>query len=133
MPFVQIHTARTVSTAARRALGLALAKAYGECMQTDHRIVNVGFTHYADGDLARYDAADDAAQEMTVVTCDVRTGRSPEMIEALGHAITVACARELGIEAARIAVYVSEHAAHEIYRDGGRAPAWSPAEAAAKP
>jgi hypothetical protein len=132
MPFVQVHTSRTVSPAVRRALGLALATAYGEGMQTNHRIVNVGFTHYAEGDLARYDAADGGAQEMTVVTCEVRSGRSPEMIEALGRAMTVACSRELGIAEARVAVYVSEHVAHEIYRDGGRAPAWSPSEAPAK-
>jgi phenylpyruvate tautomerase PptA (4-oxalocrotonate tautomerase family) len=129
MPFVQVHTSRVISADARRALGLALANAYGEYMQTSHRIVNVGFAHYDEGDLARYDASGDAPREMTVVTCDVRAGRPPEMHEALGRALTAACARELGIPEARVAVYITEHPAHQIYRDGGRAPEWSPAEA----
>ena len=75
MPFVQVHTSRLISSEARAGLGLALAKAYGDAMQTNHRIVNVGFVHYAEGDLARYDASGDRPQEMTVVTCDVRAGR----------------------------------------------------------
>jgi hypothetical protein len=129
VPFVQVHTSRIVTPEARSALGLALAKAYGDAMQTSHRIVNVGFVHYAEGDLARYDAAGDRAQEMTVVTCDVRAGRSAELQEGLGRALSGACASGLGIAEARVAVYISEHPAHQIYRDGGRAPEWSPAEA----
>jgi phenylpyruvate tautomerase PptA (4-oxalocrotonate tautomerase family) len=130
MPFVQVHTAGPVAPETMRSLGQTLANVYGTCMQTNARIVNVGFLPHAEGALARYDAADGAPQAMTIVTCDVRSGRSPEMLEALGRTITEACARELGLPEARIAVYISEHAAHEIYRDGGRAPAWSPAEAA---
>jgi hypothetical protein len=130
MPFVQIHTSRSVSPDVRHALGFALANAYGEHMQTNHRIVNVGFVHYAEGELVRYDAADDGPQEMTIVTCEVRVGRSPEMLESLGRAITVACSRELGVAEARVAVYISEHAAAQIHRDGGRAPDWSPTERA---
>jgi phenylpyruvate tautomerase PptA (4-oxalocrotonate tautomerase family) len=128
MPFVQIHTSRAVSPAVRRTLGFALATAYAEHMQTSHRIVNVGFLHYADGDLVRYDAEDNEQEEMTIVTCEARAGRSSEMLESLGRAITVACSRELGIAEARVAVYMNEHAAAQIYRDGGRAPDWSPAE-----
>jgi phenylpyruvate tautomerase PptA (4-oxalocrotonate tautomerase family) len=130
MPFVQVHSARQISAASRQTLGLALARAYGEQMQTNYRIVNVGFLAYPEGGLARYDAAEDEAQEMTVVTCDVRAGRTPDLEENLGRAITDACARELGVPEARIAVYISEHESYQIYRDGGRAPAWSPAESA---
>jgi phenylpyruvate tautomerase PptA (4-oxalocrotonate tautomerase family) len=129
MPFVQIHVARETAPEARSRLGLALANAYAEHMRTSHRIVNVGFVRYDAGALARYDAAGDQPQEMTVVTCDVRAGRAPEMLEALGRAITSACARELGVPEARVAVYLTEHEAYQIYRDGGRAPDWSPAEA----
>lgn len=131
MPFVQIHTARSLSPDGKRALGLALAQAYAEHMRTSSRIVNVGFVHYADGDLARYDAADDGPREMTVVTCDVRAGRAPEQHEAFGRAVTQLCARALGIDELRVAVYLTEHAASQIHRDGGRAPDWSPAEGAA--
>jgi phenylpyruvate tautomerase PptA (4-oxalocrotonate tautomerase family) len=130
MPFVQVHTSRHPSADVRRALGLELARAYGESMQTSHRIVNVGFVSYAENDLARYDAADDGARAMTIVTCDVRAGRSPELLEQLGRAITAACARALEVPPGRIAVYITEHAAHSIYRDGGRAPDWSADEGA---
>jgi phenylpyruvate tautomerase PptA (4-oxalocrotonate tautomerase family) len=132
MPFVQVHSSRVVSSETRRALGLALAKAYGENMQISHRIVNVGFVRYEEGDLSRYDASGDAAQEMTVVTCDVRAGRTAAMHEHLGRAITRVCAAQLGVPEARIAVYINEHAASQIYRDGGRAPDWSPAEGATR-
>jgi phenylpyruvate tautomerase PptA (4-oxalocrotonate tautomerase family) len=47
----------------------------------------------------------------------------------LGRAITSLCSRELGMPEARVAVYITEHAAHHIYGDGGRAPEWSPEEA----
>jgi hypothetical protein len=130
MPFVQIHTARAASPAVRARLGLALAMAYAEHMQISHRIVNVGFLPYADDSLVRYDGPGDVPQEMTVVTCEIRTGRPPEMLEAAGRAIMAACARELGIAEARVVVYFSEHAGQQIYRDGGRAPDWSPAERA---
>ena len=130
MPFVQIHTSRAVPAEGKRALGFALATAYAEHMQTSHRIVNVGFVRYDDGDIARFDAAGDGAREMAVVTCDVRAGRSPEAHEALGRAITAACARALTLPEDRIAVYITEHPSHHIYRDGGRAPEWSPSEAA---
>jgi hypothetical protein len=128
MPFVQVHTSRKLSNDARRTLGFELAKAYGDHMLTNHRIVNVGFVWYAAGDLARYDALDDAPREMTIVTCDVRSGRSPEVLEDLGRALTMTCAIGLDIEEARIAVYLTEHPAYQIHRDGGRAPDWSPAE-----
>jgi phenylpyruvate tautomerase PptA (4-oxalocrotonate tautomerase family) len=128
VPFVQVHFARAVPDAVRRRLGVVLAKEYGKHMRTAHRIVNVGFVRYEEGALARYDAANDEPQEMTVVTCDVRAGRTPEMHEQLGRAITLACARELNVPEVRVAVYITEHPAHQIYRDGGRAPDWSPAE-----
>lgn len=128
MPFVQIHTSRPITPATRRSLGFALAQAYGEHMQTDHRIVNVGFIHYAEGDLVRYDTAGNESQEMMIVMCEVRAGRSPEMLESLGRAITTLCSRELGIPETRIAAYITEHGAFQIYRDGGRAPDWSAAE-----
>ena len=128
MPFVQVHTNRPVTPAIRRTLGFALAQAYGDHMQTDQRIVNVGFVRYAEGDLVRYDAANNEPQEMTVITCEVRAGRSPDMLESLGRAITALCSRELGIPETRIAVYITEHAAFQIYRDGGRAPDWSATE-----
>jgi hypothetical protein len=52
------------------------------------------------------------------------------MLESAGRAIMAACARELGIAEARVVVYFSEHAGRQIYRDGGRAPDWSPGERA---
>jgi phenylpyruvate tautomerase PptA (4-oxalocrotonate tautomerase family) len=130
MPFVQVHTSSDPSPEVRRSLGFALANAYGEHMQTSSRIVNVGFVHYAQDELVRYDAANDEPQAMTIVTCEVRAGRSPEMLEALGRAITELCSRELGVPEARVAVYLSEHEPAQIFRDGGRAPDWSPSERA---
>ncbi len=129
MPFLQIHTTRSMSPEAKHALGAALAAAYGEIMQTSARIVNVGFVAYADGDLGRYDASGDAPREMAIVTCDVRDGRTPAQHESLGRALTALCAAALGVTDDRVAVYLTEHASQQIYRDGGRAPAWSPAEA----
>jgi|GEM_PF-1124389 len=129
MPFLQVHTTRTMSPEAKHALGAALAAAYGEIMQTSARIVNIGFVAYADGDLARYDADGGAPREMAIVTCDVRDGRTPAQHESLGRTITALCAAAIGLTEDRIAVYLTEHASQQIYRDGGRAPAWSPAEA----
>jgi phenylpyruvate tautomerase PptA (4-oxalocrotonate tautomerase family) len=125
MPFVTVHTSRRQEVAVRRMLGAGLAKAYGEHMQTTHRIVNVAFSFYEPDDVARYDAAGDAAQEMTVVTCDVRVGRTPEAVEALGRAFTALCAEHLAVDPLRVAIYVNEHPAYQIYRDSARAPEWS--------
>ena len=118
-----------MSSDAKHALGAALAAAYGDIMQTSARIVNVGFVKYADGDLGRYDGTGEKPREMAVVTCDVREGRTPAQHESLGRAIAALCAAALGVGEERIAVYLTEHASHSIYRDGGRAPAWSAAEA----
>ena len=129
MPFLQIHTTRAMSPQVKHVLGAALAAAYGETMQTSARIVNVGFVAYAGGDLARYDADDGAPREMAVVTCDVRGGRTPAQHESLGRTITALCASALGLTEDRVAVYLTEHAGGQIYRDGGSAPPWTPAEA----
>ncbi|HEV2737204.1 MAG TPA: hypothetical protein VGU66_01365 [Candidatus Elarobacter sp.] len=133
MPFLQIHTTRDVAADAKHALGRALATAYGDVMQTSARIVNVGFVQYAPGDLGRYDASGDAPREMAVVTCNVRDGRTPAQHEALGRTIVALCGAALGLPEDRIAVYLTEHPSHRIYRDGGPAPAWSAAEAASPP
>lgn len=77
----------------------------------------------------RFDAAAGSAQEMTIVTCDVRSGRSPEMIEELVREISTIMSRELDVSEARIAIYVTEHATSQFFRDGSRAPDWSPSEA----
>jgi hypothetical protein len=130
MPFVQVHTSRAASPDDRARLGLALAEAYAEHMLISHRIVNVGFVRYGEDELVRYDGPGNAPQEMIVVTCEIRTGRPSEMLEAAGRAIMAACARALGIAEARVVVYFSEHAGRQIYRDGGRAPDWSPGERA---
>ena len=118
-----------MSPDAKHALGAALAAAYGEIMQTSARIVNVGFAAYADGDLGRYETSGDEPREMAIVTCDVRDGRTPAQHESLGRTIVALCGAALGLPEDRIAVYLTEHASEQIYRDGGRAPAWSPAEA----
>ncbi len=129
MPFLQIHTTRSLAPDAKHALGAALAAAYGDVMQTSARIVNVGFVAYAEGDLGRYDGSGDEPREMAIVTCDVRDGRTPAQHEALGGTIVALCSAALGLARDRIAVYLTEHASRHIYRDGGPAPAWSPAEA----
>jgi phenylpyruvate tautomerase PptA (4-oxalocrotonate tautomerase family) len=129
MPFLQIHTTRSMSPEAKHALGAALAAAYGEIMQTSARIVNVGFVAYADGDIGRYDGSGAEPREMAIVTCDVRDGRTPAQHESLGRTIVALCAAALGMTEDRVAVYLTEHASRHIYRDGGRAPEWSPAEA----
>jgi phenylpyruvate tautomerase PptA (4-oxalocrotonate tautomerase family) len=128
MPFIQVHSCRAVSPAVRSKLGFELAGLYASAMQTDHRIVNVGFSTYPPGGLARYGESDEDASEMTILTCDVRSGRTPEAIEAFGSALTALVAKALDVPEARVAVYVTQHDAHEIYRDGGRAPDWSAAE-----
>ena len=130
MPFLQIHTARIVSAEAKRALGVALATAYGEIMQTSRLIVNVGFVAYGAGDLVRYDGSNGAPREMTIVSADVRAGRTPAQHETLGRALAAICAGALGVAEERVAVYLTEHAGAHIYRDGGRAPDWSAEEAA---
>jgi phenylpyruvate tautomerase PptA (4-oxalocrotonate tautomerase family) len=130
VPFLQVHTARKLSTDVKRALGTALASAYGELMQTSRLIVNVGFVQYGEGDLARYDGEGGAPREMAIVTVDVRAGRSAAQHETLGRTLATICAEALGIAEERVAVYITEHAGQHIYRDGGRAPDWSAAEAA---
>jgi phenylpyruvate tautomerase PptA (4-oxalocrotonate tautomerase family) len=129
MPFLQVHTTRSMSPEVKHALGAALAGAYGEIMQTSARIVNVGFVAYAQGDLGRYDASGGEPREMAIVTCDVRDGRTPAQHESLGRTIVALSATALGLAEERIAVYLTEHASRQIYRDGGCAPEWSPAEA----
>ena len=97
-------------------------------MSTDFRIVNVGFVAYGDGSPARYASAVGTVTEMLIVTCDVRSGRTPEVLERFGRAVTALCADAYGISKLQVAIYVTEHAAHEIYRDGARAPDWSASE-----
>ena len=133
MPFLQLHTTHDLTPGTRAALGFALADAYATTMQTDRRIVTVGIVRYAEGDLVRYGTADRSAHGMTVVTCDGRTGRDDQTLESLGREITNLISQHLGVDPLRVAVYVTEHPSHQIYRDGGPAPSWSPSEAGNEP
>ena len=125
MPYIHIDCERLPPAEAKRDLALALGHRYAREMQIDARIVNIAFRELGAGNIVRLDGIDETPQPITIVNCDVRRGRTSDQRTALGHALATECARALGTTEARVIVYITEHDASEIYRDGGAAPPWT--------
>ena len=124
MPYIHIDCETAPYGNAKRELALAVGHIYAREMQIDARIVNIAFRELGSGNIVRLDGESDSPRPITIVSCDVRRGRTSDQRTALGRALAAACARALGTTDDRVIVYITEHEASEIYRDGGAAPEW---------
>lgn len=125
MPYIQFDLPKDPSAFEFDALATAVARLYGDVMQTTPSGVTVAVRELG----ARRVLRDGAP--VVAIRCDIRSGRPDAQREAFAGALTdlvTARAEELG--AARSVIYFSEGPGRLIFEDGEANPDWSPSEAA---
>ena len=128
MPYLQFDLPGAYPTATKRALAARLAALYAEVMQTTPEMVNVGFRELGPGNLWRCFAG--TPEPVAVIHCEVRRGRPAAQRLRLAEALVAAAVETFGLRPEHIAIEFTQHAADEMYRDGGWGREWSADEAA---
>ncbi len=80
-------------------------------------MVNVGFRELGPDNLFR--CGDGEPGPGIVVMCDIRRGRPAEQRLRLAEGIRQICSNELGFGPNQVVIQFTQHAADEMYRDGG--------------
>ena len=127
MPYLQLDLPGRYEAAVKRRVAGRLGALYADVMQTRTSMVNVGFRELGPDNL--YRCGDGELGPGVVVMCDVRRGRPAEQRLRLAEGIRAVCAEELGFGPNQVVVQFTQHAADEMYRDGGWGREWSSDEA----
>lgn len=128
MPYLHFDVPGRYPAEVKRTLAARLGALYAEIMQTNARIVKVSFRELGEDNLFRCGAPDGGVEAVVVGQCDIRRGRPVEQRAALASAIVGACAELLGLPASAIELEFTQHSGDEMFRNGGFAGDWSPAE-----
>lgn len=130
MPYLQLDLPHAVDAAVRIELARRLVAVYAELMETQVRIVNVGFRTLAGGPMRFEGTLAEPPTPVVLVACDIRRGRSAAHLERLAERIVAIVADGLRLPPLRVVVEFTQHAGAEMYRYGAVAPDWDPAESA---
>lgn len=131
MPYVQLDLPGRFEADTKRRVAARIGALYAEVMQTRRSMVNVGFRELGPDNLFR--CGDGEPQPGLVLMCDIRRGRPADQRLRLAEGIRDICGAELGFGANQVVVQFSQHAADEMYRDGGWGREWSAAEGGPRP
>ena len=128
MPYLQLDLPERYEPATKRRVAARLGALYAEVMQTRRSMVNVGFRELGPDNL--YRCGDGEPGPGMVVMCDIRRGRPADQRLRLAEGIREVCVEELGFAPSQVVVQFTQHAADEMYRDGGWGREWGADEAA---
>jgi hypothetical protein len=96
-------------------------------METKADKVVVAVRELGEGSMWR---CGDRCVPASVLKCDIRRGRPPELRARLAERLIDACARLLDLTPEYLTVEFTQHPGDDFYRSGtGLVPDWSPAEA----
>ena len=127
MPYLQLDISRSYSSAVKRALAAELGAIYAAIMETKAEKVVVAVRELGEGSMWR---CGDRCVPASVLKCDIRRGRPPELRARLAERLVDACARLLDLTPEYLTVEFTQHPGDDFYRPGtGLVPDWSPAEA----
>jgi phenylpyruvate tautomerase PptA (4-oxalocrotonate tautomerase family) len=127
MPYLQLDTPRGYPSHVKRALAAELGGIYAATMRTKAEKVVVSVRELGEGNMWR---CVEPCESASVLKCDIRRGRTPEMRARLAEGLIEACTRLLGLPPDHLTVEFTQHPGDDFYRPGiGLVPDWSPAEA----
>ena len=130
MPFLQLEVPRSYPAEVKKRLARRMGEIYARIMQTDPGRVRVGFHELAPGNL--WHCSEGEPRPGVVLSCDIRSGRTPAQRAALAEALIAACREMLDLPG-DVLVEFTQHSGDELYREGkGLAEDWAPAEARPK-
>ena len=127
MPYLQLDIPRSYPPEIKCALAGELGAIYAAIMETKAEKVVVAVRELGEGSMWR---CGNPCESASVLKCDIRRGRPPELRARLAECLIDACTRQLGFKAEYLTVEFTQHPGDDFYRPGtGLVSDWSPAEA----
>jgi phenylpyruvate tautomerase PptA (4-oxalocrotonate tautomerase family) len=127
MPYLQLDIPRSYPPEIKCALAGELGSIYATVMETKAEKVVVSVRELSEGSMWR---CGNPCESASVLKCDIRRGRPPELRARLAECLIDACTRRLGLKAEYLTVEFTQHPGDDFYRPGtGLVSDWSPAEA----
>lgn len=130
MPYLQLDVNGRHSVDDKRKLAAALSATYADMMSVDIRRISVAIRETGDGGVWRV-ADGNEPVPVSVLMCDIRRGRTPELRMDVAKALCRHCCDILHLREDRLNVEFTQHTGDEMYHPtlGGYSPEWSEGEA----
>jgi phenylpyruvate tautomerase PptA (4-oxalocrotonate tautomerase family) len=127
MPYLQLDVPRSYPPEVKCALASELGAVYAAIMETKAEKVVVAVRELGEGNMWR---CENPCVPASVLKCDIRRGRPPEVRARLAECLVDICAKRLGFESKYLTVEFTQHPGDDFYRPGfGLVSDWSAAEA----
>jgi hypothetical protein len=129
MPYLQLDVNDSYPVATKQALATKMAATYAALMTVDIRRISIAIREVGAGGVWRM--VDGEAVPVSVLMCDIRKGRPPELRMTVAKALCADCIDILGLREDRLNVEFTQHTGDEMYHPtlGGFSPEWSEGEA----
>lgn len=129
MPYLQLDVNGRFAADDKQRLARRMSETYAALMTVDIRRISVAVRECGDGAVWR--TVDGDPVPVSVLMCDIRTGRAPALRLELAQRLIADCTAVLGLPEDRLNVEFTQHTGDEMYHPtlGGYSPDWSPDEA----
>ncbi|BCQ51872.1 tautomerase family protein [Burkholderia gladioli] len=129
MPYLQLDVNDNYPVALKQALAKKMATTYAGLMTVDIRRISIAIREVGQGGVWR--TVDGEPVPVSVLMCDIRRGRTPELRMEVAKALCADCIEILGLREDRLNVEFTQHSGDEMYHPtlGGYSPEWSESEA----
>lgn len=128
MPYLQLDVNGRYPADQKKALARKLCDSYAALMKVDIRRISIAIRECGDGGVWR--TIDGEPTPVSVLMCDIRKGRPPELRMELAKQLINDCVEVLGLREDRLNVEFTQHTGDEMYHPtlGGFSPEWTPDE-----
>lgn len=129
MPYLQLDVNGHYPVDTKKRLAHALCITYASMMSVDIRRISIAIRELGEGGVWR--TVDDEPTPVSVLMCDIRRGRTPELRMEVAKALCRHCIDILGLREDRLNVEFTQHSGDEMYHPtlGGYSPEWTESEA----
>jgi 5-carboxymethyl-2-hydroxymuconate isomerase len=130
MPYLQLDVNDRYCVADKQLLAATMSKTYAKLMSVDIRRISVAIRELGDGGVWRIVEVGTEPVPVSVLTLDIRQGRSPELRMEVAKALCSHCVEILALREDRLNVEFTQHTGDEMYHPalGGYSPEWQPDE-----
>jgi len=125
MPYLQLDVNDSYPVDLKKTLAKKMANIYADLMTVDIRRISIAVREVGQGGVWR--TVDGEPVPVSVLMCDIRKGRPPELRMEVAKALCAACIEILGLREDRLNVEFTQHSGDEMYHPtlGGFSPEWS--------
>lgn len=125
MPYLQLDVNSTYSVDDKKRLARQMSDRYADMMSVDIRRISVCIREVGEGGVWR--VVDGEPVPVSVLMCDIRRGRTPELRMEVAKQLCQICIDVLGLREDRLNVEFTQHSGDEMYHPtlGGYSPEWS--------